>query len=188
MSDFQTELLARMQGSYEKLNQPLYDTVPYPESGFVDMFNEPVSPTKTTSKTNMWFSNFLPNGQAFIIERISIALLLAKPSARAEKLFYSHGEMTFIVGAKQYLNLAPIGDTRGDFEAPEFSVSFIIENGAVSISTMKDGNKASFNLSPNNLLLSPMQPFRLKLTHLPALKVHAQIHAKLYGVLLRQAQ
>jgi hypothetical protein len=172
--------------SWERINQPLYDTVDYPElGGHLAMFCEPVGVAlKTMGDTNMFLCSQLPTGQAFIIGGITLELLQDSPNKRDERRFYQHGWFTFVIGAKVYNNGLNLEVKKGT-EIPSITLTVSVREGLVSTAIERGDDFVPYKLEPNNLLLVANQNFRLQISELPKLSRPARIRATLHGELLR---
>ena len=179
--------------AWEKLNQPLFDTLIYPAKGSAQLsfFQIPVGQgtgkdggPKSYGETNIILGGQLPTGQAFIIKTISLRLFLGGQDVRAERRFYNRAWFNFDIGSKMY-QTGQAADLREGVTEPEISLVFEPEGAGVTVTAKTGEDWAPYKISPNNLLLIANQNFRLSVYDLPPIKTPARIRATLGGELLR---
>jgi hypothetical protein len=169
---------------------------------------------KTPEDTNMTVAGSLPNMQAFVVTSVEVEVQPAVPAFSAATLpavfgaqavaspindvwkIRSTGYLDFVIGAKSYLTEGPLMKfpASNDFEI-EAAAADVAPNGAgtSSMQTRISYGKAvgpSYMLAPNNLLLIPMQNFKVTLNWatVETVTTAARIFVRLMGQLLRAAQ
>ena len=88
----------------EYLEPPLYDTLFVQKNNPVkslNFFTDPCGPKKSRELTNLWIPNTLPIGQSHLTQGIAI-------NSDAPESFYENGLLSFLVGSKCYLEVAPL--------------------------------------------------------------------------------
>jgi len=205
---------------YEAITQSLYDSQSYATAGqnVLTFFQKPVgagtgvisAAASTPEDTNMTGAGALPNMQAFVVTSVEVefqpditytaATLPAAFGAQAVASavndswkFRSAGYLVFTIGSKPYLTEGPMMKfpASNDFEinAAMSDASTAAASQQSRISFAKAVGP-SYMLSPNNLLLIPMQNFVVTLNWqtLETVTSAARVFVRLMGQLLRAAQ
>lgn len=205
---------------WETLTQSLYDSAVYPAAGATSIafFQQPVGQgtgfggsAKTNSDTNMVASGMLPANQMFLIESFEVDFQPTTPTVAAQMpavfgaevvaaivndayIFQRSGNFTLTVGAKPYLQEAPLSRLPA-------SSNFHVR-GALSDQTTPAANLQSrvvfgvyegqpYIITPNNILLVSNQNFGVTLAWpegVQAITNPARVFVIMNGNLYRKAQ
>ncbi len=124
---------------WEGITNSIYDSAPYAAAGQpqLSFFNQPVGQgvgvgggTKTLTDTNMTLAGQMPANQEFLIQSVEVIFYPAVPTVIAAMpaaygagaiatsvndswLFHRSGNLTLTIGAKAYLQEAPLGKFPG---------------------------------------------------------------------------
>jgi len=206
--------------SYETITQSLYDSATYPTTGVNQLtyFQNPIgagtgvisAAAKTPEDTNMQGSGAMPNMQAYVVTSVELDVQpdITFTAAQQPAVFGAQavsasvndvwkvratGYLNFVIGSKSYLLEGPL---------MKFPASNDLEiNAAYSDSTTAGASQSqraayakaigpAYVLSPNNLLLIPMQNFAVTLNWatLETVTSTMRIFCRLMGQLLRASQ
>ena len=206
--------------TYETITQSLYDSAAYPTTGIAQLtyFQLPVGSgvgvisgvAKTPEDTNMAGAGAMPNMQAYIVTSVeldvqpAIAFTAAvQPAAFGAQAVATSindvwkiratGWLDFTIGSKSYLLEGPLMKFPASNDLEIDAAAADVSSTAASLQTRIGYAKAvgpAYVLSPNNLLLIPMQNFKVTLNWatLETVTTQARIFVRLMGQLLRAAQ
>ncbi len=206
--------------SMETITQSLYDSATYPTTGIAQLtyFQYPVGAgtgvisgaAKTYEDTNMQGSGAMPNMQAYVVTSVELDIQpdIAFTAAGLPAVFGAQavaaavndvwkirlsGWLNFNIGSKSYLTEGPLmkfpASNDLEINAALSDNSTAVTNGQSRIAYAKAIGPA-YILSPNNLLLIPMQNFNVSLNWatLSTTTYNARIFVRLMGQLLRASQ
>lgn len=166
---------------------------------------------KTAEDTNMTIAGSLPNMQAFIVTSVEVDVQPAVPAFSAATLpavfgaeavaspindvwkIRATGYLNFVIGAKSYLQEGPLMKFPASNDLEINAAAADISSTAANLQTRISYAKAvgpAYVLTPNNLLLIPMQNFAITLNWatVETVTTAARIFVRLMGQLLRAAQ
>jgi hypothetical protein len=215
-----TQRFAVNLNSYETLTQSLYDSAAYPTTGISQLtfFQYPIGAgisvisagPKTGEDTNMQGSGALPNMQGYVVTSVELDIqpdipftAASMPAAFGAQAIAtsindvwrvrSTGYLNFNIGSKSYLFEGPLMKfpASNDFEI-NAAVSDATTPAAAFQTRIAYGKAVgpAYILSPNNLLLIPMQNFNVSLNWatLQPVATTMRIFARFMGQLLRASQ
>lgn len=206
--------------SWEVITQSLYDSAAYPTTGIANLLffqNQVGAGTsvisgnpKTLEDTNMPSNGMLPNLTAFVMTSIELDVqtdiafaAAANPAVFGAQAVASQvndmwiiratGYLKFTIMSKPYLEEGPLmkfpASNDLEIDAAAADASSTGADLQTRIAWAKSVGPA-YTLAPNNLLLIPMQSFKLLLAWdtLQPITSQARIFARLMGQMMRAAQ
>lgn len=208
------------KAGWEAIRQSLYDSQAYAAAGAntLTFFQLPIGQgtgfgggVKTYSDTNMQLAGQMPANQVFLVQSIEVLFWPTTPTVAAQMpaafgaqaiaqivndayIFRRSGNLAFNIGAKAYLQEAPLGRFPG-------KTKFKIDTALTDVSTtgaslqsriaFGDVEGRPYTITPGDIQLESSQNFNVQLSWPEGLQVitnPARVFVVLDGVLYRRSQ